>query len=885
MYNYKYLKDMRIKLFSFLGFLLFLNLVSASHLPISQARDLAMKAYVFKTDNPIKSIDDVKIISEYTKTSESGDLYYIFNLQPTGFIIISAEENYNPILAFSDESTINFEANEINGPLWATLGKHELRIEYSKLNGAQLPHIKKEWAALKSGNFNEFATRDPEGMVIPPLTTTKWNQGKYYNSFTPKTNEAGNVDGGTYCGCAPIAMAQLIKYHNYPPHGNGSKEYDDPQYGPQSVDFCAAEYDWTNMPDSLTDYNNDLAEFIYHVGVSTETHYSTVYTETFNSTVRDALVFNFNFDEAASWFIDDPEDSDFARVAIADLNLGRPVMITGVANTGGGHSWVVDGYGYFLDPGPTQPDEYFHFNWGWGGYNNGWFLDTDASWSPIPFEYGTTFINFYYQRIVIHNVFPSSAQCPSPTSLRQSGQYLYTTVPDGEEITFRYRKVGTSAWTESNVVTGYYYRVSDLEEATQYEFQVKRKCCPSNWSDYSSSHYFTTEGAQGSACDNALSSKLTTSSVAQTSAYIYTSRPYGNVNNQFRYRFVGGTLWSYTDISSNYFRRLTDLQEGTEYEFQVRHECESGTYTDFSDLSTFATQGITGCDQIFDVDLYTSSTTDDRTYVYTTQPYGKVDNKFRYRPIGTTDWIESSVENTYYRSLTGLMSGTEYEFQVSHFCQGWAWTDWSFSSSFTTTGGTSGDCDPVNGDRLYFNSVSNSNAYIYTPQPFGLVANQFRYRPQGGGGSWSYSSISTQYYRYLRNLSSNTEYEFQVKHECAVGLWSEWSESKTFTTSFRSPGVVQRVLLPPSTDAGVSESVASIFPNPALDIVNIQMEQESSDDKLITIFNIAGERVSEVQLQKGEIEKRIDISQLDPGVYFVKYATGINVTSEKLIKL
>lgn len=875
---------MKTTILSLLGFFLILNSSIASNIPLDEAREMAVKAFAFKSEHPIKRASDVKVVSEYVKSSDSGDNYYVFNLEPTGFIVMSADDRYNAILAFSDESTIDFDAHQRNESFWATLGKHELRIEYVKKNGAQFPNIKREWAALKRGTFNEFLSRDPEGMVIPPLTTTKWNQDKYYNAYTPRTTEIGNVDGGTYCGCAPIAMSQLIKYHNYPPRGNGSISYDDPQYGPQTVDFCNTEYQWENMPDSLSDYNDDVAEFIYHVGVSTRTYYSTIYTETFNSNVRNALVFNFNFDEAASWFLDDPNDSDFAQVAINDLNQGRPVLLTGDAATGGAHSWIVDGYGYFLNPGPTQPDEYFHCNWGWGGDNNGWFLDTDATWSPIPFETGTYFINFYYNRLVVHNVFPSTEQCAAPTSLRQSGDYLYTTVPDGEEVIFRYRQIGHTQWTESNVQTAYYYRATSLEPGTDYEFQVKRKCCPSNWSDYSFSHRFTTPGAQGSPCDNLFGSRLTTSSITENSAYVYTSKPYGDVSNQFRYRFVGGALWSYTDVSSNYFRRLSNLAEGTDYEFQVRHECEQGTWTEFSDLENFATQGVTACNEVFDVDLYTSNTTDNGTYVYTTQPYGRVNNKFRYRPIGSSDWTESNEDDKYYRYLTDLMPGTEYEFQVAHFCQGWVWTDWSYSSSFKTTGGGSGNCDAISGDRLYFNSVSASNAYVYTPQPFGLVANQFRYKITSAP-NWNFSTTSTQYYRYLRNLVGNTDYEFQVRHECAVGEWTDWSDSQNFTTSFRSPNPVEKRLLPPVDGVRQVNNAATVFPNPATDQITIAFDSELQSDVQLNISNVGGERLLSTEATEGSIQTIVDLSELMSGVYIMSYQYDDQIITKKIFKL
>ncbi len=211
-------------------------------------------------------------------------------------MIISAEDNYNPILAFSDESVIDFDAAEKNIGLWGTLSVHEQRIEYSRANKlSATTSIQTAWQNL-SHTENEASPRN--AVVVAPLTTTKWNQGTYYNAQCPAdaNSATDGPDGRTYCGCTPVAMAQLIKYHNYPPNGNGFNSYVDPTYGTLSGDFCNTVYNWDNMPDELTDYNANVAELIYHMGVSVFTHYSTSYTETYTSYVRDAYVNFFGFE-------------------------------------------------------------------------------------------------------------------------------------------------------------------------------------------------------------------------------------------------------------------------------------------------------------------------------------------------------------------------------------------------------------------------------------------------------------------------------------------------------------------------------------------------------------------------------------------------------------
>ena len=52
-----------------------------------------------------------------------------------------------------------------------------------------------------------------------------------------------------------------------------------------------------------------------------------------------------------------------------ELDEGAPFMYGGSGNYGG-HVWTCDGY---------RDDDYFHFNWGWSGQQNGYFALTNCS--------------------------------------------------------------------------------------------------------------------------------------------------------------------------------------------------------------------------------------------------------------------------------------------------------------------------------------------------------------------------------------------------------------------------------------------------------------------------------------------------------------------------
>ena len=111
------------------------------------------------------------------------------------------------------------------------------------------------------------------------LVETKWNQNYPYNYFCPEGD--GGPGGHCYAGCVATAAAQLMKYWDHPLQGQGSYTYtpeDHPEYGPLTVNFGEATYDWENMPVSINASSPQVqieavAQLIYHVGVSVDMNY------------------------------------------------------------------------------------------------------------------------------------------------------------------------------------------------------------------------------------------------------------------------------------------------------------------------------------------------------------------------------------------------------------------------------------------------------------------------------------------------------------------------------------------------------------------------------------------------------------------------------------
>ena len=163
-------------------------------------------------------------------------------------------------------------------------------------------------------------------------------------------------------------MAQILKYWNYPTHGNDTLSYIDPNYGLLSVNFGATTYNWSNMNDSLSSANNDVATLMYHCGVSLHTTYGV--TGSPGGPSINSLVTYFNYSPSVIYLYQGYySESDWELLLRNEIDSLRPVWYMG-CNSTDCHLFVCDGY---------QNNSYFHFNRGWSGFDDGYYYLTDLS--------------------------------------------------------------------------------------------------------------------------------------------------------------------------------------------------------------------------------------------------------------------------------------------------------------------------------------------------------------------------------------------------------------------------------------------------------------------------------------------------------------------------
>ncbi|HEX3009943.1 MAG TPA: C10 family peptidase, partial [Bacteroidales bacterium] len=303
---------------------------------------------------------NVNLISQEVKTYNNTSTFYAFNNSTGGWILISANDVAIPVLAYSTTGEWNDATVNPTAKLW--IESYNKEIYQAIENGQTNEASRQEWDNLLNQQFSDAAT------TVSPLLATSWDQSKYYNDLCPASTEAPAGYGGHVpTGCVATAMAQIMKYYNYPAQGVGSSSYTHTTYGTLSANYGNTDYNWAAMPVKAATTSAALATLIYHCGVAVKMNYAPDGSGALSGDVPRALTSYFNYDNTISVVAREDVGSDelWRSIIRTELDAKRPVYYSG-SGSGGGHAFVCDGYD---NSNPTK----FHINWGWSGSNNGYF--------------------------------------------------------------------------------------------------------------------------------------------------------------------------------------------------------------------------------------------------------------------------------------------------------------------------------------------------------------------------------------------------------------------------------------------------------------------------------------------------------------------------------
>jgi len=311
----------------------------------------------------------------YTERDASGAaVYYVFNITASskGFVIVTAEDATHPIIGYSDEGSFVIPASNNNVSFWLQKRKNEV-LAIRAQNIAATSDVTEEWTSYTSGSIR--ATHNVASNSVLPMCQTYWNQSPYYNAYCP---------GGSVTGCVATAMAQILKYWQYPSIGAGNNCYNG-SYGELCANFDTSYYVWSAMQNTPLGENNDqIAKLMYDCGVSVNMNYSPTGSGAYvmggypSAEYSYTNYFGYDPTTIGEAFYDSTQQASWITFLEGELNNHRPMQFQGFDLSEGGHSWVCDGYSAL---------NMMHMNWGWGGYDDGYYYVNSLTPSPLDFTY------------------------------------------------------------------------------------------------------------------------------------------------------------------------------------------------------------------------------------------------------------------------------------------------------------------------------------------------------------------------------------------------------------------------------------------------------------------------------------------------------------------
>ncbi len=317
------------------------------------------------------------------KDDETGStLAYVFELAPTGYVVVAADDQLPPVIAYSYTNTCREEQRGQN--ILYNLVKRDVIARLA--NARIIPEgiktkYEDQWHEYITGDFvvlapAAFEQWPPEGSTpTGGWLQENWSQGAPYNSYCPMDLNAGQR---SVAGCPAVAMAAIL---NFQEEMNGTR-FDDGDdyyhnfYEQYWIDDDHVAHDFPSWPelnlylDTLEDHygqsipitSSDKAALVFASGVACHQVYSASISGTYGITQAATAYQRFAFVESELLY--DTSAYLFERLS-GNMKVAMPAHM-GIVDSGPnyGHNIVVDGY---------NTDSFYHFNFGWSGSWNGWF--------------------------------------------------------------------------------------------------------------------------------------------------------------------------------------------------------------------------------------------------------------------------------------------------------------------------------------------------------------------------------------------------------------------------------------------------------------------------------------------------------------------------------
>lgn len=280
----------------------------------------------------------------------------VYGYDGGGFAVVTSDDRYNDVIGYSD-SEYNDTIMPCGFKWW---------IETANATMEQSDNEETAYSSIRKSKAS-----------VAPFLTTKWGQSNPFNALLLCT-----IGGKSYefvTGCVATAMAQVMKYYEYPDKATGSVSYTVWHYLAKMEHTFGDYYDWSNMLDvynyqewgSMSATTKAVATLMRDCGMAVEMNYGTesIGSGASSSNIVPALKNYFNYsDKTALYKRSDYSKAAWMQMIYEELSNNRPIIYMGIDKNNeedsSGHAFVLHGY---------NSSGAVYVNWGWKGACDGYY--------------------------------------------------------------------------------------------------------------------------------------------------------------------------------------------------------------------------------------------------------------------------------------------------------------------------------------------------------------------------------------------------------------------------------------------------------------------------------------------------------------------------------
>ena len=313
----------------------------------------------------IENVEVIKVNKVATRSAGLGNrmdtlLYAVNFSNNNGYALVGADRRTEPIFGIIDQGSFSDENITANPNFAFFLDLALGKAVYDIQNNDTVNIV------------NTRSINDYDGVYGTAYSLmSKWGQSAPYNKYCP----------GPYTGCVATAISQILSY--FPTIGSVNWQ-DGSSYGSSVLHWgqiqtdCLRNKGILNMvtaPQSA----NEVAHLMRYLGVALKAEYKNDATSIESKDAIDWLnnyaslkaseLKKYNSDQvfmAANTFSD--------KIVYMRGNRGKKSFVGITITYTGGHAWVADGSFTATRKSDGKQVNLFHFNWGWNGGSNGYFL-------------------------------------------------------------------------------------------------------------------------------------------------------------------------------------------------------------------------------------------------------------------------------------------------------------------------------------------------------------------------------------------------------------------------------------------------------------------------------------------------------------------------------